>query len=111
MLVLVISFGGLFITGKILTSRLETESGPQTLASWAPGTSFLSTRSGNTHILNAGEGDVILLVHGSTGSIADWQESVAYQLAESYRVVAFDGYGLGLSERNDSFDSGHPLWT
>ena len=45
------------------------------------------------------------------GSIADWQESVADRLAESYRVVAFDSYGFGLSERNDSFEYGHPLWT
>lgn len=101
----------LFITGKLLTSSLETESDPHTLAPWGPGTSFLSTRSGEVHILDIGEGDAILLIHGSTGSIADWQESVAERLAESYRVVAFDSYGFGLSERGDSFDYGYDLWT
>ena len=103
--------GILFITGKFLTNRIETETDPHVLAPWGPGTSFLSTPSGETHILDAGEGEVILLVHGSSGSIADWQESVAYRLAESYRVVAFDSYGFGLSERNDAFEYGHPLWT
>jgi pimeloyl-ACP methyl ester carboxylesterase len=63
------------------------------------------------HILDVGEGEVILLIHGSTGSIVDWQEGVVDRLAESYRVVAFDSYGFGLSERNDSFDYGYDLWT
>lgn len=103
--------GALFVTGKLLTSRLETVTDPRALAPWGPGTSFLSTSSGDLHILDVGEGDVVLLIHGSTGSIADWQESVAERLAESYRVVAFDSYGFGLSERNDSFEYGYDLWT
>lgn len=110
-LAVIITLGALFITGKLLTRRIETETDPRAFESWGPGTSFLSTRSGEVHILDIGEGDVILLIHGSTGSIADWQESVAYRLAESYRVVAFDSYGFGLSERNDSFEYGHALWT
>jgi len=100
-LALFILFGSLYVTGKFLTSRLETETDTHAFESWGPGTSFIDTRSGNVHILDIGEGDVILLIHGSTGSIADWQESIAYQLAESYRVVAFDSYGFGLSERKD----------
>ena len=61
------------------------------------------------HVLDVGEGDVILLIHGSTGSIADWQEGVVDQLAESYRVVAFDSYGFGLSERSNSLEYGYDL--
>lgn len=106
-----IVFGLLFLSGTSLTRSLETEADPRALAPWGPGTSFLSTESGETHILDVGEGDVILLIHGSTGSIADWQEGVVDRLAESYRVVAFDSYGFGLSERNDSFDYGYDLWT
>jgi len=109
-LVIVIVFGALYITGKFLTSRIETETELRELGIWGSGTSFLKTRSGNVHILDIGEGDVILLIHGSTGSIADWQESVAYLLAESYRVVAFDSYGFGLSERKKTSEYGHALW-
>jgi len=98
------------IAGKYITSQIETETDTHALASWGPGTSFLSLPSGETHILDVGEGNVILLIHGSTGSIADWQEKVAYPLAEFYRVVAFDSYGFGLSERNDSFEYSHALW-
>ena len=100
----------LSIIGKLLIRRIETETERHALAPWGPGTSFLSLPSGETHILDIGEGEAILLVHGSTGSIADWQESVVDRLAASYRVVAFDSYGFGLSERNDAFDYGLPLW-
>ena len=108
---LYIIFGSLFVAGKLITSGLETVDDPRALGSWGPGTSFLSTRSGEVHILDVGEGEVILLIHGSTGSIADWQEKIVERLAGSYRVVAFDSYGFGLSERNDSFEYGHALWT
>ena len=64
--------GTLFFTGKFLTSRLENETDRHVFESWGPGTSFISTNSGETHVLDVGEGDVILLIHGSTGSIADW---------------------------------------
>ena len=104
-LALFLTLGALSITGKFLTSRLETEEDPRALAPWGPDTSFLSTNSGDVHILDVGEGDVILLIHGSTGSIADWQESVVERLSESYRVIAFDSYGFGLSERIGSL---HP---
>lgn len=103
--------GATYMVGRFVTSRIETETDTHALAPWGPGTSFLSLSSGETHILDVGEGDVILLIHGSSGSIADWQENVAYRLAESYRVVAFDSYGFGLSERNDSFKYGFDLWT
>ena len=111
LLALCILFGSLFVAGKLITTGLETVDDPRAFGSWGPGTSFLTTRSRETHILDVGEGEVILLIHGSTGSIADWQEKIVERLAGSYRVVAFDSYGFGLSERNDSFEYGHALWT
>jgi 2-hydroxymuconate-semialdehyde hydrolase len=110
-LTLCITFGTLFVAGRLITSRLETVDDPRALGSWGAGTSFLTTRSGEVHILDVGQGEVILLIHGSTGSIADWQEEIVERLAGSYRVVAFDSFGFGLSERNDSFEYGHALWT
>lgn len=109
-LALMLIFGALYIIGKLLTIPLETESDPNALSSWGPETSFIDTRSGKVHILDVGEGDVILLVHGSGGSVADWQEGAADLLAESHRVIAFDTYGFGLSERNHPFEYGNALW-
>ncbi len=54
-LAIFLSLGALSIAGKFLTSRIETEADPRTLAPWGPGTSFLSTNSGEVHILDVGE--------------------------------------------------------
>ncbi len=101
-------FGSLFVTGRFLASRLETE--PRALAPTSAQTSFLSTRSGRVHVLDIGAGDVVLLIHGSGRSVADWQEGFAERLAEHHRVVAFDSYGFGSSDRNHPFAYGNALW-
>ncbi|WP_347056920.1 alpha/beta fold hydrolase [Blastococcus sp. HT6-30] len=47
-----------------------------------------------------GEGDPLLLIMGTSGSIPLWVEMIP-RLAEQYRVIAFDNRGLGGSERGD----------
>jgi pimeloyl-ACP methyl ester carboxylesterase len=46
----------------------------------------------------SGEGDPLLLIMGTSGSIPLWAEIVP-RLAERYQVIAFDNRGLGGSER------------
>ncbi|CAA9429507.1 MAG: Hydrolase, alpha/beta fold family [uncultured Pseudonocardia sp.] len=48
----------------------------------------------------SGEGDPLLLVMGTSGSLLLWGELVP-RLAERYRVIAFDNRGLGGSERGE----------
>ncbi len=48
----------------------------------------------------SGEGDPLLLIMGTSGSIPLWAELVP-RLAERYKVIAFDNRGLGGSERGD----------
>jgi pimeloyl-ACP methyl ester carboxylesterase len=107
-LLLCLTLGALFVTGRFLIHRLEPELRAD--SPWSPETSFLSTRSGRVHILDVGEGDVILLTHGSGRSVADWQDGLVDRLAVSNRVVAFDNYGFGLSDRNHPFEYGNALW-
>jgi len=60
-----------------------------------------SVRTGVTlNYESTGEGDPLLLVMGTSGSIPLWAELVP-RLAERYRVIAFDNRGLGGSERGD----------
>ncbi len=108
LIVLVVVIGTLFLVGRVLSARLEPDL-PPTLSS-SPETSFLSTRSGTVHILDLGEGEAILLLHGSGRSVADWQEGLAESLAKSHRVVAFDNYGFGFSERDHALQYGNALW-
>jgi pimeloyl-ACP methyl ester carboxylesterase len=48
----------------------------------------------------SGEGDPLLLIMGTSGSILLWADIVP-RLAEQYRVIAFDNRGLGGSERGE----------
>ena len=76
-----------------------------------PDTRFVTTRSGRVHVLDVGGGDdVILLLHGTGRSVADWQEGLAERLAEKHRVVGIDYYGLGLSDRAHGRRYGLALW-
>jgi pimeloyl-ACP methyl ester carboxylesterase len=76
-----------------------------------PETRFVETRSGRVHVLDVGEGDqVILLLHGTGRSVADWQEGLAERLALHHRVVGIDYYGHGLSDRSHPRRYGIALW-
>jgi pimeloyl-ACP methyl ester carboxylesterase len=77
---------------------------------WDSSSAFLESRSGRVHYLDQGAGPAVLLLHGSGRSLADWQEGVAQLLAKHHRVIAFDYYGNGLSERSHSWRSGSVLW-
>jgi 2-hydroxymuconate-semialdehyde hydrolase len=101
--------GSLFVAGRMLSARREPD--PRAVAPAGPETSFLSTRSGRVHVLDRGEGDVILLLHGSGRSVADWQEGLAEHLAKNHRVIGFDNFGFGLSDRNHPFRYGNALWS
>lgn len=98
----------LFVVGTLLARRREAVA--RATAPSDPETRFLKTRSGRVHMLELGQGEVILLLHGTGRSVADWQEGFAQRLARSHRVVGFDYYGLGLSDRDHGLGTGFPLW-
>ncbi|MBI3782803.1 MAG: alpha/beta hydrolase [Deltaproteobacteria bacterium] len=100
--------GVLYIVGVGMTARVET-------IDWrdltpAPGANFITTRTGRIHYVDVGAGPAILLMHGSGRSIADWQEGTIERLSAHHRVIAFDYFGNGSSERNAAFTYGYDLW-
>jgi 2-hydroxymuconate-semialdehyde hydrolase len=102
---------GLFLAGLAGHYRMaQHETVAAAAEPWSPETRFVDTRSGRTHVLDVGRGDVILLTHGSGRSVADWQEGLAERLAARHRVVAFDHYGFGLSDRAHGWRYGNALW-
>jgi pimeloyl-ACP methyl ester carboxylesterase len=95
--------------GAWMSRRFETVE--RAKAPSDPETRFVETRSGRVHVLDLGEGDeVILLLHGTGRSVADWQEGLAPRLARGRRVVAIDYYGHGLSDRAHGLRYGIALW-
>lgn len=108
LLLVAVTLFALGMLGRSAMARRETVAAPA--EPWGPDTRFLETRSGRTHVLDLGRGPVVLLSHGSGRSVADWQEGLAARLAEGHRVVAFDHYGFGLSDRSHGWRYGNALW-
>ncbi len=105
------AIAGLFalhVAGKRATALVETTD----LIDVAPagGAKFVQTRSGRSHAVDIGDGPAVLLIHGSGRSIADWREGVVERLSRNHRVIAFDCYGFGFSDRNPAFVYGYDLW-
>src|SRR5260370_412850 len=98
----------LYVIGTFMIANVETIE--WTSVEPAAGAKFITTRLGRVHYVDVGEGSPILLMHGSGRSIADWQEGAIERLAAHHRVIAFDYFGNGFSERNASFTYGYDLW-
>lgn len=57
---------------------------------------FLTIKGVEVHYKDEGQGPVLLMVHGSQGSLRTW-DRIAAQLKARYRIVRFDVPGYGLS--------------
>jgi len=73
----------------------------ETLAeeNYPPKGQFIDVDGTRIHAVVMGSGPDLVLIHGSSGSTRDMTFSLAAQLAENFRVIAFDRPGLGWSER------------
>lgn len=70
----------------------------------APTSKFVDIEGINVHYRDEGKGPVVLLMHGTLGDLADWNEW-AEVLKENFRVVRFDlpGFGLTSDIPNDNY--------
>ncbi|MEP3440203.1 MAG: alpha/beta hydrolase [Sulfitobacter sp.] len=51
------------------------------------------------HVLIAGNGPDLVLIHGASGNLRDWTFDFADRLSDRYRVIMFDRPGLGWTGR------------
>lgn len=47
------------------------------------------------HYIDDGEGPAVILLHGASGNVNDWDFDMVGRLSDRYRVIAFDRPGLG----------------
>lgn len=66
-----------------------------------PAGEFVTVEGSRLHYVDRGRGTTVVLVHGASASLVDFQASIAPRLARSHRVIAFDRPGYGYSERPD----------
>lgn len=73
-------------------------------AARAEGSDFATLSAGRTHYQIAGpdDGATLILVHGTTTPAMAWDKNVAALTASGFRVVRYDLYGRGLSDRIDA---------
>lgn len=98
-----------WVAGRVLIARAEPERG-DALPAGVPGR-LVDVQGRRVHVVERGEGDPIVLVHGFASSTYDWEETILEPLARTHRVVAIDLLGMGHSARDDALPYGFDLWT
>lgn len=83
---------------------IDDEPVPLDDAARAEGSRFASLSAGRTHYEITGPDDAptLILVHGTTTPAMAWDKNVAALAAAGLRVVRYDLYGRGLSDRLDA---------
>ncbi len=59
---------------------------------------FVTVDGVRVHYLQTGQGPDLVLIHGASGSLREFTFRLIPELAKTYRVLAFDRPGLGLSD-------------
>lgn len=70
-------------------------------AEYPPLGQFVSVNGVRLHILQAGQGPDIVLIHGASGNMRDFTLDLVGRLTDRYRVTVVDRPGLGHSDRLD----------
>jgi len=61
---------------------------------------FLNVSTGKLHYTDASAGDAIVLLHGASSNLREFESSLQPLFAKRYRVLSFDRPGYGYSERD-----------
>jgi pimeloyl-ACP methyl ester carboxylesterase len=85
--------------------RAQSREGAAVAASPSEG-AFLTVDGLRVHYVMAGAGPDLVLIHGASGSLRDYTFSLIPRLTDTYRVIAFDRPGLGLSDPLPDGDTG-----
>ncbi len=99
-LVFAVVSGGLYAYTLWFKAKTEAE--------YPPLGEFVEVEGARLHYLEKGEGPAVVLVHGASGNMRDFVNSIFDRLAENHRVIAFDRPGHGWSERADIEDIHSP---
>jgi len=67
------------------------------------GLSFLKLSDGSVHYEISGpeDGEVVVLVHGNAAPLFSWDNNITALTAAGFRVIRYDLYGFGFSDRPD----------
>jgi pimeloyl-ACP methyl ester carboxylesterase len=106
---IVASLAVAWVCGTLFIRRAEPERGGDLPAGVAG--RMLTVGGRQVHVVEAGSGEPVVLVHDFAGSTLDWEHAVVPALSRSHRVVALDLLGHGFSTRADDLPYGWDLWS
>jgi pimeloyl-ACP methyl ester carboxylesterase len=98
-----------WVFGTVFMKRAEPEVGDGLPSGVAGRMVVVGGRQ--VHVVEAGSGDPVVLVHDFAGSTIDWEHAIVPALSRSHRVVALDLLGMGFSARARDLDYGWNLWS
>ncbi len=70
----------------------------KTRLNWVNDNNFMKINGVNTHVMIKGEGEPLLLIHGSQMNLYDWRENIDF-FSKYYKVIAFDMLGCGFTDK------------
>jgi pimeloyl-ACP methyl ester carboxylesterase len=106
---IVASLAVAWVCGTLFIWRAEPEHGDGLPAGVAG--RLLAVGERQVHVVEAGAGEPVVLVHDFAGSTLDWERTVVPALSRTHRVVAFDLLGMGFSARASELAYGWDLWS
>jgi pimeloyl-ACP methyl ester carboxylesterase len=106
--VTVVSLAVAWVCGTLLIWRAEPDRADAPPPAAAG--SMLAIGGRRVHVVEAGAGEPVVLVHDFAGSTFDWERAVLPALSRRHRVIAFDLLGMGFSERAE-LGYGWDLWS
>ena len=93
-------FGGLYAYTLWFSSHTEGR--------FPPLGKFVEVEGTKLHYVDQGDGVPVVLVHGASGNMRDFANSILDDIAKDHRVIAFDRPGHGWSERGPLEDVHDP---
>lgn len=92
--------------GTVLVDRRAAAREAQAEADFPPIGQIIDVGGVPVHVLIRGTGPDLVLIHGASGNLRDFDFHFIDLLADRYRVIAFDRPGLGYTGRTDpAYDS------
>lgn len=99
---------GITVAGcGIAVDRRATSREAVAEATWPPVGQFVTVDGARVHVVMAGQGPEVVLIHGAGGNLRDFTFGLVGRLSDRFRVIAFDRPGLGYSD--DIAGSASPL--
>lgn len=77
-------------------------------AAYPPLGQIMDIRGEKVHATDQGQGQAVVLIHGASGNLRDFQFNLTGLLSSEYRVIAMDRPGFGYSTRADDPEAWSP---